>query len=262
MYTMYVDETGDRNLEPIDPRYPVPGLCGFVISEQSYENHFCPGLDKIKRDHFGGEHIVLTSSAIRHRKGVFSILTDSKTNEAFIADMNRVMTDTEYWLISSVIHKKAHKEQYVEPFDPYELSVDFLLERFVHFVRWHGGQLGHVVFESRSPKDDARVQREYSSVLTDGTPFISARTFRRFLGMTPTFRRKRDNINGLQGADLAAYPVARTVLHQDPHPSFHVLAPKLYGGLFDEPHKYGLKCFPAEIGFEIPILISKFRQKK
>ena len=46
---------------------------------------------------------------------------------------------------------------------------------------------------------------------------------------TFTFRDKRENINGLQLADLVAYPIARYVIEPDrANPSFDVLKSKIY----------------------------------
>jgi hypothetical protein len=46
---------------------------------------------------------------------------------------------------------------------------------------------------------------------------------------TFTFRNKKENINGLQLADLVAYPIARYVIEpQRANPSFDVLSPKIY----------------------------------
>ena len=56
------------------------------------------------------------------------------------------------------------------------------------------------------------------------------------------FREKRENINGLQLADLIAYPVARYVIDQErANPAFEIIEPKIYakGG-----KRYGLKIFP------------------
>ena len=50
-----------------------------------------------------------------------------------------------------------------------------------------------------------------------------------------TFKNKKENINGLQLADLVAYPIARYVIEPNrANPAFDVLVPKIYrtnGGL-------------------------------
>ena len=43
------------------------------------------------------------------------------------------------------------------------------------------------------------------------------------------FRNKRENINGLQLADLVAYPIARNVIEPNrANPSFSILEPKIF----------------------------------
>jgi len=60
--------------------------------------------------------------------------------------------------------------------------------------------------------------------------------------LTFTFKNKKENINGLQLADLVAYPIARYVIEPNrANPSFDILEPKIYctnGGLD------GLKIYP------------------
>lgn len=61
-------------------------------------------------------------------------------------------------------------------------------------------------------------------------------------GMKISFRDKRDNINGLQLADLIAYPIARYVIDKKrANPAFDELSPKLY---LKGNKRYGLKMFP------------------
>lgn len=59
---------------------------------------------------------------------------------------------------------------------------------------------------------------------------------------TFTFKNKKENINGLQLADLVAYPIARYVIEPNrANPAFDVLEPKIYrtnGGLD------GLRIYP------------------
>jgi len=55
-------------------------------------------------------------------------------------------------------------------------------------------------------------------------------------------RDKRKNINGLQLADLAAYPIARYVNDKErANPSFDIIKPKIYS---KGTKLYGLKEFP------------------
>lgn len=57
-----------------------------------------------------------------------------------------------------------------------------------------------------------------------------------------TFRDKRKNINGLQLADLAAYPIARYVNDKErANPAFDIIKPKIYS---KGTNLYGLKEFP------------------
>ena len=56
------------------------------------------------------------------------------------------------------------------------------------------------------------------------------------------FSAKSENINGLQIADLIAYPISRYVLHpNEENPAFDIVEPNIY---ISEGRRLGLKIFP------------------
>ena len=56
------------------------------------------------------------------------------------------------------------------------------------------------------------------------------------------FKSKKENINGLQLADLVAYPTARYVIEPNrANPAFEVFKDKIYT---KNNKRYGLKIFP------------------
>lgn len=68
----------------------------------------------------------------------------------------------------------------------------------------------------------------FKRILGKGTGRLSAEDIA-WHNPTFTFRNKKENINGLQLADLVAYPIARYMIEPNrANPAFHVLAPKIY----------------------------------
>jgi len=78
--------------------------------------------------------------------------------------------------------------------------------------------------------------------MSRGTYYVKKNRFAKYKTHI-SFSRKKENINGLQIADLIAYPVARYILDPTkPNPAFEVLKSKIHskGGN----RMYGLKKHP------------------
>lgn len=74
-----------------------------------------------------------------------------------------------------------------------------------------------------------------------GTGYIDATRIWNY-GININFKKKKDDIVGLQVADLVAYPIARYVLDpQRANPSFEIFSDKFYS---KKGKRYGLKIFP------------------
>jgi len=99
----------------------------------------------------------------------------------------------------------------------------------------------NIVIERRGQKEDKQLDDHFQRLCARGTGKLTADELHRVLP-TFTFRNKKENINGLQLADLVAYPIARYVIESDrANPAFEVLKAKIYktdGGLD------GLKIYP------------------
>jgi hypothetical protein len=98
-----------------------------------------------------------------------------------------------------------------------------------------------IIIEKRGQKEDKKLDEHFQRLLARGTGYVSADRLMA-LNMKIEFVDKKENINGLQMADLLAYPIARYVIDKDrANPAFEQLEPKFYkkGG-----KRYGLKVFP------------------
>lgn len=207
---LFLDESGDHGLANIDPQFPV-----FVLS----------------RD-------------IRKCEKEFQILFNTDIKKSLYEDINNLVAQSEYTVIASAIQKEHHINHYGKlASDVYEIALSFILERSVFFLddQPAGNKRLDIVIEKRGRKEDARLHEHFQRLCSRGTGYVSSERMHAY-GINIDFKSKIDDVNGLQLADLIAYPVARYVL--DPkraNPSFDVLEPKIYtkGG-----RKYGLKVFP------------------
>lgn len=85
------------------------------------------------------------------------------------------------------------------------------------------------------------MEEHFQRLMSRGTGYVSAERLET-LKMKITFKDKKENSNGLQMADLLAYPIARYVIDKErANPAFDLIEPKFYkrGG-----KRYGLKIFP------------------
>ena len=111
-----------------------------------------------------------------------------------------------------------------------------------------GGPQGTVkiLAESRGAKEDAPLLAAYNHILDKGNRYNEPARFKATFRALE-FKRKRERIDGLELADLCAYPIARHAM--DPatsHPSFPLVYDRMLkrpGAL--GPDGYGLKRFPA-----------------
>jgi len=98
--------------------------------------------------------------------------------------------------------------------------------------------------EVRGRKEDEMLIAHFNSILDGGTYYVSrARMQKR----KPSFKfcGKKDNVIGLQIADLTAYPLARHLLNpKEPYQPFNIVKGKIYADKKGKSSGWGLKVFP------------------
>lgn len=148
----------------------------------------------------------------------------------------------DYSLISVFIRKQAHKDRYgMGAANPYELALEFAMERLLPLLERLNQTQVNVIAESRGKKEDDELSMSFYHFANDGNGFISAERVSK-VKFTLTFVQKARNIVGLQIADLAAYPIARYVLDSSKlNLAYEIIKSKFYKGYG---LVYGLKIFP------------------
>lgn len=242
-YYLFIDESGDHGLVNIDPSFPIFVLCGIIISEADY---ICidSGLDSIKKQFWNNKTVILHSRDIRKCEKEFQILFDQQIKSSFYTQINSIIENSNYGVVASAINKQKHINTYGRlSADVYELSLSFIVERTIFYldtIKNQSKQL-EIIIERRGKKEDSALEQHFQRLLARGTGYVSQQ---RLQTVSPKiiFKDKKDNINGLQMADLLAYPIARYAI--DPNranPSFEKFESKFHqkGGKL-----YGLKVFP------------------
>jgi len=214
---LYVDESGDhtyKNLEDINRRYL--GLTGIAIESEYYRNEFQPKLEALKQSifpHSPDEPLVLHRDDIINKRSSFGVLRNSGINKQWETSISLFVKEAQFCLFTVIIDKKTHRESYGNAaFHPYHYCLTVLLERYRGYLKSIGG-IGDVLAESRGGKEDMSLKAEYQKVWKDGTYYISAPEFQKYLTSKELkVKSKLNNIAGLQLVDLLAHPSKAHIL--------------------------------------------------
>lgn len=240
-YIVYVDESGDHSLESIDPNYPIFVLAFCIFNKHEYISSVSSSIKKFKFNYFGHDMVLLHEYDIRKAKKEFVMLVDEEIRYTFMDNLNQLISDAPFTVISMVIEKKSLKDKYVDPASPYHLALGFGLERIYTFLKEkQQAQLRtHIVFECRGKKEDNDLELEFRRVC-DGSNYWGLR-----LPFNMVLADKKTNSCGLQLADLIARPIGRYVLDpKQENRAYRIIEKKFYRNRNGEKEGLGLKYFP------------------
>lgn len=244
-YYFFLDETGDHGLTFIDKKFPIFLLCGCLIREDrlmAIEKQ----VNRFKRKFFETTEVILHSRDIRKCEGAFQILFDLNLKAGFYEDLNEILGQGKYCLIGSGVNKTEHVKKYGKVArDPYSLSLSFVLERLVYYLYSADRSASvEILVEERGKREDGLLLAHFNSVLDRGTHYVSSDNFKERIRRL-SFHSKKENIIGLQIADLCAYPLARYAINpKEPYVPFDVIKGKLYCSPRGRFKGWGLKLFP------------------
>lgn len=257
-YILFLDECGVHHMSPVKDHFPYFCLCGIIVDVERFAT-----FDRIwktwKAKWLGSSSYPIHEPNVRRRSKEFHN-EDPIKEQQLLDSLEAQIADLEFHCIAAVIDKKEFAERYpsgsVDDFLPkstYLMCVDFVFERFVHFLYSVGEEAyGLVVAESRGAREDTEVHAEFLRLHVEGTQWHSETNFRAMLRPYIEFKRKERNDSGLQIADLAARPIIEKVKDPGRSPErWEAFAPKFYDGLCERRSSYGLKIFPTPESEEI-----------
>jgi len=214
-FIAFFDECGDHSLVKVDRDFPLFLLAAVVVERGEYVQRIIPAIAALKLRFWNHEGINLHSREIRKSAGPFSFMMHPDRRREFMAQISALMTDLPFTLFIAGIRKEEHLERYGQAaVNPYDLALEFTLERIVHFLEQAGETELPCVVEGRGRNEDGQLERVFYRVMTNGTYYRPPEQFRK-LTCPLVFCAKRDNIAGIQLADLCAHPCARHVLKPD-----------------------------------------------
>lgn len=242
-YTLFIDESGDPNLEKFDKTFPLFTLCGVLIPDKKLQ-WLEKEIKSLKRELWDSEDIIFHSREIRNCSKAFVNLLDSQIKGRFYSRINEILGKEDvYVIVCCCILKEPFVERFNTGEDVYGLSLKYLIERAIFHIDdcTEGKAKLRIIVERRNPKQNNMLLKYYNGLRVNGTKWItSERLVDRIKGFN--FEYKRDNIIGLQVADLIAYPIGRQVLNPERHnPAFEIIAKNIYTY---KGAKLGLKIIP------------------
>jgi hypothetical protein len=137
------------------------------------------------------------------------------TKERFDTDLMQLLSQATYRVFTAVVDKKEHARRYtVWRFHPYHYCLTVLLERYIQWMEMTRN-VGDVLAESLSQKENMQLEKAYRYLLKNGTNHVPASLFQRRLSSKDLkLRPKTANITGLQIVNLIANPSCRDLICQ------------------------------------------------
>lgn len=241
-YYLFLDESGDHGLAKIDPGFPVFVLAGVLFSKDQYIS-LGTGIIDLKTKIWPGKKVILHSSDIRKCEKEFVVLFDQPTKAKFYTELNDILKNHQFTVISAGVHKNEYNKKYGKiGEDVYQVSLSYIIERLVFFMDDIPGPKSVFIYiEKRGKNEDSILAAHLQKVLSRGTYYVSSERLRKLIKGFKFFDKQKDII-GLQIADLIAYPIARYILDPErANPAFDVFADKFYR---KKDVLYGLKVYP------------------
>ena len=245
MKVLFLDESGDHNLTVIDRNYPVFVLGGVIINKGYAEGPLAEAFDQFKHEMFGRTDIVLHTADIVRNKNGFEKLRDLEFRTRFFDGLNSLMRELSYEAVACAFHKGDYLERYGRnAIDPYHLGLRVMVELLCD-VAGAATRRGVIIAEKRGYSLDQEVDDTWRVLSTRGSRYAEAEVIQESIHSLE-LRDKRDNIAGLQLADLIVSPIGRHILGKPDRDDWKIVEKKLRRGSNGCINNYGLFIFPTE----------------
>jgi hypothetical protein len=217
LYRIYIDEVGTHDLTHADdPNQRYLSLTGVILDSSYALNTLQPEMNLIKQEFFQrdpDDPVIFHRKELINKRSPFQTLRDPEVEQRFNTSLLASLARWDYQVITVVLDKKAHREQYQTwHYHPYHYCLAVLLERFVLFLHYSRNK-GDVMVEKRGGKEDGKLFESYERLFNNGTDNIPKGSWQSCLTSKQLkLRDKSANVAGLQLADLIAHPSRREIL--------------------------------------------------
>ena len=258
-YYLFVDESGEHIIENFDTTKPYFTVSAVMISKENYphQKHL---VDALKEKYWENgqfkekgkyvKKVCFVSRQIRRRQGAFSkhYLSDAQY-EDFLKELTELMAELDYIVIAASIDKEKLVSKYIHPEQPYNLAMEFILERFSRYLHTHNAT-GLIMMEARGKREDGALHQLFLEFYNNGTRFFGSRYIQKTITGGFYFNTKwkkeskdLDTFYGLELADLTAHPIGHFVQTEEKSRPFNTFEKKFLG--YEKYWGKGLKVFPT-----------------
>ena len=187
----------------------------------AHGDYFALGeLQKIKTDLMPDPNLPLHLYDMRKNIKGFEFLSDMNVRNSLFDRIKQLIKDLPINIFVASINKKKYSNMYHDKInDVYDITLQTILENFVHFLI-ENNATGSFFVESRNSIENKYLQVCYYRLLTGGTLYIDSNTIMDKLSIL-SFPLKSDNNLGVQLADFIPVSFIR-----------HMVGSKDYCGLY------------------------------
>ena len=224
IYRMYIDESGTNSSKNYEGMNKYLTLAGVIIKKEDYLliTHELNLLkNKIFNFDLDTKNIILHKEDIYKAKNGFEFLRDPEKRKFFDEQLLNFLNKIPFTIIAVTINKTTRCKRY-GPYicDHYEITLETLLKRYVMFLDGNNS-FGDVLIEARDKGQDKAIRKRYRSIYYYGTKKrkniidMPADRFQKRLSSNEIkLKPKRDNITGLQIADVIVSPMRNYILNK------------------------------------------------
>lgn len=242
-YIMAIDENGTSSFNDDTHFFTVTGVV-FKVEDcfEMLKNFMDIKLSHWENGMHDGKRVVFHSRDIRKSSGFYSRkIIDS---ELFRQDLIEFLKNIDVEVYSSTVNKLKLRKQYISPYNPYDINMQFIVERF-HKRLSREKATGIIYLESRGGKEDYDLHQMIIDFFEHGNNYYSGGHFDRISGVF--FNKKTTNDEKksywqLEIADLISYAIFRKISQNDKTEIFEVIEPKL--SYYPNYEGKGVKLFP------------------
>ena len=163
--------------------------------------------------------------------------------EAVYEDIDALLGEKDaYSVVSCSILKEPYIRQFGKFNDIYGQSLSFLIERAIFYLDDVSDNADmHIIAEMRGKQQDQSLLNYYNRLRDVGTHWVTPERLQSHIRKFD-FLSKKQNVTGLQLADLIAYPITQHLLYPDRvNFAYDIIKDNIYES---EGKKLGLKVIP------------------
>jgi len=205
-------------------------LGGYAILKEDYENILFPELNSLKNKLMPNPNLPLHLYDMRKNINGFEFLSDNNIRMELFGEIEKLINKLDIYVFVASIDTLKYKKMYYNRInDIYDITLQTILENFVHFLI-EKNATGSFYIESRNTDENKILQICYYRLLTGGTLYINSKTIMDRLSIL-SFPLKSDNNLGVQLADFIPISFIRHIINAKDYCNLYkTFAKKVYKG--------------------------------